>query len=116
MKLNIIAHNSEFRRIYASGKGIPERNLVMYASPRRLTHARFGVSVSGKVGNAVVRNRLRRQIKEIIRLNLSNISDEYDIIFIVRPRCAGSNFAEIRASIMYLLKKRRLLLDPKNIV
>ncbi len=100
-----IKKNTDFRRIYATAKSYANSDLVLYFMPNGTAGTRFGVSVSSKVGNAVVRNKIKRQIKEILRGNLDIIRKGYDIIFIVRIRCKSASFAQITSSLMHLLKK-----------
>ncbi|MBR6800677.1 MAG: ribonuclease P protein component [Eubacteriaceae bacterium] len=111
MHLNFIKNNREFRYIYNKGTSLANRNVVCYKHPRREEKPRFGVSISGKVGIAVVRNRIKRQIKEILAEFIKSgiLSDEYDIIFIVRVRCAGEDFQSIRKSVYDILRKQQLI-------
>lgn len=111
MHLNFIKNNREFRYIYNKGVSLANRNLVCYKHPRKEEKPRFGVSISGKVGIAVVRNRIKRQIKEILMefIKTGILSDEYDIIFIVRVRCAGEDFQSIRKSVYDILRKQKLI-------
>jgi len=116
MQLNFIKNNREFRYIYNKGVSLANRNVVCYKHPKREEKPRFGVSISGKVGIAVVRNRIKRQIKEILRefLKQGILSDEYDIIFIVRVRCADADFESIRKSVYDILKKQKLIVKKKD--
>lgn len=64
-----VKKNYEFRRMYAKGKSGVSSCLVVYYRKNRLGHNRLGVTVSTKLGHAVVRNRVRRRIREIFRLS-----------------------------------------------
>ncbi len=68
----------------------------------------MGISVSKKVGNSVVRHRIRRLIKESFRLHLSEW-DDADIVIVARREAAGRSFSEIEKSILYLGKKTQAL-------
>jgi ribonuclease P protein component len=59
--------------------------LTVYASPNALEHCRLGLSVSRKVGTAVRRNRIKRQLREAFRLMQHDLPVGYDIIIVVRP-------------------------------
>jgi ribonuclease P protein component/putative membrane protein insertion efficiency factor len=100
-----IKKNKDFRRVYAEAKSYANSDLVVYFLPNGTDPTRFGISISSKVGNAVARNKIKRQIKEILRHNLDIIRKGYDIIFIVRIRCKTASFAQITGSVMHLLKK-----------
>ena len=64
-----VKENYEFRRIYRKGKSAVSPQMVIYCQRNRRGLSRLGVSVSTKLGGAVVRNRVRRRIREIYRLN-----------------------------------------------
>ena len=61
--------NSDFHRLYAKGKSAATPYLVVYCRKNRLERNRCGYTVSTKLGHAVVRNRVRRRLREIVRLN-----------------------------------------------
>ncbi len=71
-------------------------------------YTRLGVSVSKKVGKSVVRNRIKRQIKEIIRLNYDFIRDGWDIVFVVRPLSVDLQYGKMKREIKNLLKRGRI--------
>ena len=64
-----LKENYEFRRVYNKGKSGVSSFLVVYARPNRSGRNRLGVTVSTKLGKAVVRNRVRRRLREIFRLS-----------------------------------------------
>ena len=112
--MNSIKKNKEFRFIYNKGKSIADSRLVLHKVSRSQTSARLGISISSKVGNAVVRNKIKRRIKEIIRINEEDILNTDDIVFVVRVRCKDADFYQIQESVWYLLKKFKLLKDPSK--
>jgi len=81
-----IKNNHEFRRMYAKGKNAVTPGVVVYCRRNRLDHNRLGVTVSTKVGKAVVRNLVRRRLREIFRLNQDKLLQGYDMIVIARVR------------------------------
>ncbi|GGG26740.1 hypothetical protein GCM10010916_48950 [Paenibacillus abyssi] len=70
---------------------------------------RLGVSVSKKLGNAVVRNRMRRVIKEIVRLQADKIVDHIDFILIARKPSVSMKSKELERSVLHVLRKANLL-------
>ena len=81
--------NSDFHRIYARGKSAVSPCVVIYCRKNRLGTNRFGFTVSKKLGKAVLRNRIRRRLREIVRLNGARTEKGYDLIM-----AAGSQWDE----------------------
>ena len=103
LKLNHI-----FRRLYAtSGHG--NSYLVLYARKNRTATNRVGVTVSKKLGHAVVRNRVRRRLREIYRLNEDKFAPGWDIVVVARSRCVGADFGKLTASYLSLAEKAGIL-------
>ena len=98
--------NYQFRNVYSKGKSIANRLLVMYILPNDTGYNRFGISVSKKVGNSVVRNKVTRRIRESYRLARSSSAAGYDIVVIARTGCSSATYAGIDKAIRQLLKKQ----------
>ena len=92
--------NSDFRRLYAKGKSAVTPHLVVYARPNRLGENRLGYTVSVKLGHAVVRNRVRRRLREIYRLNAAALKQGYDIVVVARSRAVGSEYRKLNAAFL----------------
>jgi len=103
--LNIIKKNKDYRRIYHRGKSYADRYMVLYVLKNNFEVCRFGFTVSKKIGNAVVRNRIKRLFKEVCRLNLENFLDGFDYIIIARREVVYLNYRQIEDSLLRLLKK-----------
>ena len=106
-KTEAIKLNKEFKSLYYRGGCQVSRRVVFYyRKNKRLNDInRLGLTVSKKVGNAVMRNRVRRLIKENWRLREDLISTGYDIVIVARAASAGATYAEIGKDIDYLLRK-----------
>lgn len=102
--------NAEFRAVYKRGKSFSNNLLVLYVYINKRNVNRLGVSVSKKVGKSVVRNRIKRLIKESFRLGSSCIKVEcgYDLVFIARKASNGKGYAEINNSVKNLIRKAGL--------
>lgn len=96
----------EFRIVYSKGKPIANRLLVMYVLPNGLTYNRLGISVSKKVGNSVVRNKVTRRIRESYRLSESRTAAGSDIIIIARTSANTATYAGIDKALRQLMKKQ----------
>lgn len=103
-----IKKGRDFKKVYSYGRSYSTRNLVLYYHPNKLKKNRFGFSISKKIGKAVVRNKLRRRLKEIIRLN-SNLKEGYDLIFIARRQVIKLDYKGLERDVLYLLKKAGIL-------
>ncbi|MFD1954662.1 ribonuclease P protein component [Paenibacillus thailandensis] len=107
-----LRNRSDFNRIYRSGKSFANGQFVVYWSKQKIADPfRLGVSASKKIGNAVVRNRMRRVVKEIVRLNAERIVPNVDFILIVRKPAADMKTKELERSVLHVLKKAGLLKD-----
>jgi ribonuclease P protein component len=108
-----LKQNHLFRRLYAKGKSCANRELVLYCRRNGSDRNRIGYTVSTKLGNAVTRNRVRRRLREIYRLNESQFLPGWDIIVVARGRAVGATYAALNSAMLqladslHLLKKER---------
>lgn len=108
-KRNRLRKNEDFKKVYKYGKNYYNRNLIMYVMKNELENTRIGFTVSKKVGNSVVRNRVKRRIKEIVRRNLRNIKEGYDIILIPKKNVSEINHKELENAIFHIFKLANVL-------
>ena len=103
--------NSDFRRIYAKGKSAVSPCVVVYCRKNRLGTNRVGFTVSKKLGKAVVRNRVRRRLREIMRLNRERLEQGYDLILVARTRAVEAEYRRLETDVLnccgrlHLMKK-----------
>ena len=108
-----VKENYEFRRIYAKGRSGVSPYLVVYVRPNRRGRNRLGVTVSTKLGHAVVRNRVRRRLREIFRLNQSGLAQGYDMILSQRVRKARTAGEEaVKRFLLALVRFYRKSISP----
>lgn len=100
-----IKENYEFRRMYAKGKSGVSSCLVVYYRPNRRGVNRLGVTVSTKLGHAVVRNRIRRRFREIFRLSQGEMKQGYDVILVARGRAVRADYWELKRAFEKTCKK-----------
>ena len=105
LKLNHI-----FRRLYATS-GFANSYLVLYAKRNRTGSNRVGITVGKKLGHAVVRNRVRRRLREVYRLNESRFAPGWDIVVVARSRCIRGKFTELENAYLSLAEKAGILLE-----
>ena len=82
-------------------------HLVVYALPDREGLSRVGYTVSSKLGKAVTRNRVRRRLREIYRLN--PIESGYDLVIVARSRCVDCSYQELESAYLDALSKLGLI-------
>lgn len=100
--------NHVFRRLYhTSGKA--DALLVLYARKNRTGINRVGITVSKKLGHAVVRNRTRRRLREVYRLNEEKFCPGYDIVVVARSKAVDASFDALTGSYLSLARKAGLL-------
>ena len=98
-----------FRKLYSS-KGVANSYFVLYARPNRSQSNRVGITVSKKLGHAVVRNRTRRRIREIYRLNEERFAPGWDIVVVARTRAVEAPFEKLTGAYLSLAQKSGLLI------
>ena len=103
LKLNHI-----FRRLYHTG-GFADGNLVLYARKNRTGENRVGITVSKKLGKAHVRNRIRRRIREVYRLNEEKFQPGWDIVVVARSKTESAPFDKLTKSYLSLARKAGIL-------
>ena len=100
--------NHVFRRLYHTN-GQANGYLVLYARPNRTHTNRVGVTVGKKLGKAVVRNRVRRRLREVYRLHEEQFSSGWDIVVVARSRCIGASFEKLTEAYLTLAEKAGIL-------
>ena len=103
LKLNHI-----FQRLYHSS-GQANSYLVLYARKNRTNTNRVGITVSKKLGHAVVRNRVRRRLREIYRLNEDKFQPGWDIVVVARTKAVHTDFEKLTQAYLQLAEKAGIL-------
>ena len=105
-----LKENRDFSRAYSRGSKAINHCMVLYARKNNKGINRFGITVSSKLGKAVVRNRIRRRLREIYRLNESRFRPGYDIVAVARYRAVSAKYSELSESFMTLSERLGLFL------
>ena len=104
-----LKYNHIFQRLYRTN-GQANSLLVLYARKNRAGVNRVGITVSKKLGKAHIRNRIRRRVREVYRLNEAAFRPGWDIVVVVRSRAIDASFAQLTESYLALAKKAGILL------
>lgn len=101
MKFTVsLKQNHVFRRLYAKGKNQVTPHLALYARKNGGEVSRLGITVSTKLGHAVVRNRVRRRLREIYRIHEQKFVPGYDMVAVARVRAVYAKFDELERSFL----------------
>ncbi len=106
---HLITKSEQYALVYEKGSAWKDDLLVMRGLPNGLPLSRYGLSVSRRVGKAVVRNRVRRRLREILRSTL--LKPGWDIVLVVRPKASAAEFAALRESVVRLSRRAGLLAE-----
>ena len=98
-----ITRAEEFRRIHSTGRFWTSNKLVLNQLSNALDNSRFGFSVSRRIGSAVVRNRIKRLLREAIHCHLYEIKPGYDFVFIARRGMLNASFCSTEQAVLALL-------------
>lgn len=105
-----VQRNDRFQEIRSKGKSLSSDLLVLCALPNGLPYSRFGFSVSSRIGGAVERNRIKRRLREIMRLRAAEIKPGWDIVVIARRPIRSARYGTLDATCARLLGRAHLLI------
>lgn len=111
-KINIVKKNLEFARIIKENNSYKTSSYIIYIERTNDLRYHFGISVSKKIGNAVIRNKIKRQIKSII--DKKDYKNNFNCIIIVRKNFLNNSFLKNEEILMEVFKKYKLFREEKN--
>lgn len=103
-KKNKLRKNMEFKEVYKEKNNFWNRNLILYIKKNRTEDTRIGISITKKVGNAVVRNKLKRRINELNNAYIGNLKDGYDIVIIPKKNAIDLSFKDLESALKHIYK------------
>ena len=101
--------NADFQLVYRCGKSFANKYLVMYVKENDLGINRLGISVSKKVGNSVVRHRVKRLILESYRLHEDMFNSSLDMVIIARTTAKGRSYDDMKSALLHLGKLHNII-------
>lgn len=104
-----VRENKRFQQIRRNGSSYSNKPLVLCVLPNELDYSRFGFSVSNRIGKAVQRNKIKRRLREAMRLRIDEIEPGWDIVFIARNPIRNATYSEMDQACARLLRRAHLL-------
>lgn len=98
---------ADFDRAYSQGKRIPSASFTIIAHAAGKERSRLGITISRQVGGAVVRNAVRRRLREAFRRNRESIGAPLDVVIHVRPAAAGARYSDLEAELLQAVRHLR---------
>lgn len=114
-KKNRIKKNEDFQKVFKTGVSQANRQFVMYyLNKPGQGHIRIGLSVSKKIGNAVVRNKIKRMIRQVFTDYKDCIDSEKDFVIIARKPCTDMTYEQFKGSLIHVLRKSGIHLSHQE--
>jgi len=104
-----LTKRGDFARVRQHGRSRAHPLLILVVAPNGGETTRAGLVVGKRIGTAVVRNRVKRLLREAVRARLSCLPPGYDIVLIARQEAAGARLGDIAVALDVLLQRERLL-------
>ena len=99
-----LVQKAQFDAVYRAGKRRSSSHFTVFLKANDLPASRFGFSIKRALGGAVVRNRIRRRIREVVRLHREEISAGWDFVIHPKANVASAAFAALENELLRLLK------------
>ena len=99
----------DFRLVYARGRSYVHPMLILYVRPNGSAQSRIGFSISKKLGGAVVRNRIKRRLREACRARTRRLRPGVDVVLVGRSRLKDAPMTVIQSALDEMLARARLL-------
>jgi ribonuclease P protein component len=103
-----VVHRAEYDAVYREGRRRSSREFTIFVRPNGLDLSRFGWSIKKALGNAVRRNRIRRRLREILRLHRQEIAQGWDIVIHPRSSAATTDFSALTRELLQLIPRARM--------
>lgn len=105
-----IKKRSEFVRLQGEARKLYGKHVLVLVAPSGLPHSRFGVVITRKIDKrAVVRNRIKRWMREIFRTHRAGLKENFDILIIARRGILDCTFEQLEREVLSVLKRERCI-------
>ena len=106
-----VKKEKDFNAIFKEGESVANRRFVIYRLANSQEHFRVGLSVSKKLGNAVMRNQIKRRIRHILIDHRNELVDNIDFIVIARKGVENLDYAELEKNLLHVLRLAKIYQD-----
>ncbi len=104
-----ITKTDDYRQVYRNGRKVPSQSFLLFIRISPTGISRIGISSGKKVGNAVVRNLVKRRMREVLRRCRPRFAFPADVVLVAHPRAADLSFPNLEKEIIRMLSAARLL-------
>ena len=108
-RINRLKKRYQFNYVYKSGEHFSGEHMVLYVVSSKTKNIKVGLAVTKKVGHAVVRNKIRRRLREIIKKQVPNLNQNNNIIVVARDNISSASFEKLSNEFLKLIKKADLI-------
>ena len=108
-RINRLKKRYQFNYVYKSGEHFSGEHMVLYVASSKTKNIKVGLAVTKKVGHAVVRNKVRRRLREIIKTQVPNLKQSNNIIVVARDNITEASFEKLSNEFLKLIKKANLI-------
>ena len=113
-RINRLKKRYQFNYVYRAGEHFSSEHIVLYVVASKTKNIKVGLAVTKKIGHAVVRNRVRRRLREVIKSQIPNLKQTFNIIIVARENITSASFEKLSIEFTKLLKKANLIKDEEN--
>ena len=107
-KENRLTKRKEFGYIYKNGKYVYNNYLTLMYVPTKLKNPRIGFSISKKTGKAWLRNKIKRQLRDVVRTLTESLNPSFNYVFVTKPEITTLNYNQIKDAVINVLNKAKL--------